>query len=295
MKINMLNVIRTITAILEKTSPTLAKKLAIKLFFSPRSSKQKLPDIPYLQQHWCDYRKIDGTDSKCRVYSAGTGPTILLVHGWEGSAWNLSAIAKELLGQNLRVVLFDLPAHGFSPGKKTNILEVSEIIHALARQEEELLAIVSHSFGAVCSGYAIKSGVDPKHFISIGAPTSMDFIIDSFCSTIGASANIKKVLINSIEEILQTPYKTESLSHAAKQFNLNGLIIHDRNDRLVPYEQATELLANWVDSKLIITENLGHNRMLMKTEVIQLIVEQLKEARFKAAKATAVPLTSSER
>ncbi len=283
MKINILNVIRTITAILEKISPTLAKKLAIKLFFSPRPSKQKLPDIPGLQQHWCDYRKIDGSDSKCRVYSAGTGPTVLLVHGWESSAWSMSAIAKELLDQNLRVVLFDLPAHGFSPGKKTNILEVSDIIHALTRQEAELLAIVSHSFGSVCSGYAIKSGLAPKHFISIGAPTSMDFLIDSFCSTLGASANIKKVLISSIEDILQAPYKTESLSHVAKQFTLDGLIIHDRNDRLVPYSQATELLANWVGSKLVTTENLGHNRMLMNAEVIQPIVEQIKAVKVKAA------------
>ena len=100
MKINMLNVIRTVTAILERTSPTLAKKLAIKLFFSPRTSKQKIPDIPGLQQHWCDYVKIDGSNSKCRFYSAGTGPTVLLVHGWESSAWSLSAIAKKLLDQN---------------------------------------------------------------------------------------------------------------------------------------------------------------------------------------------------
>ena len=86
MKINMLKVIRTITAVLEKTSPSLAKKLAIKLFFSPRASKQRLPDIPDLQKHWCEYVKTDGSTSKCQVYTAGTGPTVLLVHGWEGSA-----------------------------------------------------------------------------------------------------------------------------------------------------------------------------------------------------------------
>ncbi len=60
MKINMLKVIRTITAVLEKTSPSLANKLAIKLFFSPRASKQRLPELPELQQHWCDYVKTDG-------------------------------------------------------------------------------------------------------------------------------------------------------------------------------------------------------------------------------------------
>ena len=278
MKINMLKVIRTITAVLEKTSPSLAKKLAIKLFFSPRASKQRLPDIPDLQKHWCEYVKTDGSTSKCQVYTAGTGPTVLLVHGWEGSAWSMSAIAKQLLEKNMRVVLFDLPAHGFSPGKKTNILEVSAIIQTLTAQEKDLLAIVSHSFGAVCSGHAIKSGIAPEHFVSIGAPTSMEFIVDSFCSTIGASASSKKELINHIDGILKAPYKTESLTHVAKQFKLDGLIIHDRNDRLVPYTQATELLATWAGSKLVTTEKLGHNRTLINKDVIEKIMEKLVPA-----------------
>ncbi|MEH6456514.1 MAG: alpha/beta fold hydrolase [Cocleimonas sp.] len=278
MKINMLKVIRTITAVLEKTSPALANKLAIKLFFSPRASKQKLPEIPDLQQHWCEYLKTDGSTSKCRVYTAGTGPTVLLVHGWEGSAFSMSAIAKQLLEQGLRVVLFDLPAHGFSPGKKTNIIEVSEIIQLLTAQENDLLAIVSHSFGSVCAGHAIKSGIKPKHFISIGAPTSMDFIFDSFCNTIGASEKIKKELINSVEDILKTPYETESLTNVAKQFNMNGLIIHDRNDRIVPYEQANELLKSWAGSKLFTTEKLGHNRMLKNKDVIEMIMQKLLPA-----------------
>lgn len=275
MKINMLKVIRTITAVLEKTSPALANKLAIKLFFSPRATKQKLPEIPGLQQHWCDYVKTDGSINKCRVYTAGTGPTVLLVHGWEDSAWSMSAIAKQLIDKNLRVVLFDLPAHGFSPGKKTNIIEVSSIIQTLAAQETDLLAIVSHSFGAVCAGHAIKSGIKLDHFVSIGAPTSMEFIVDSFCSTIGASAHIKMQLINHIDDILQVPYKTESLSNVAKQFTVNGLIIHDRNDRMVPYAQAKELLASWAGSKLFTTEKLGHNRTLINKDVIETIMAKL--------------------
>jgi len=278
MSINMLKVIRTITAVLEKTSPTLANKLAIKLFFSPRASNQELPEIPDLQQHWCDYVKTDGSTSKCRVYTAGTGPTVLLVHGWEGSAFRMSAIAKKLLDKNLRVVLFDFPAHGFSPGKKTNIIEVSSIIQTLAAQEKDLLAIISHSLGGVCAGHAIKAGIKPEYFISIGAPTSMEYIVDSFCATIGASEKVKKELVNSIEGIFKVPYRTESLAHVAKNFNMNGLIIHDRNDRLVPYEQANELLKSWAGSKLFTTEKLGHNRTLKNKNVIETIMQKLVPA-----------------
>lgn len=278
MKINILKLIQTITAILEKTSPALANKWAVKLFFSPRTSKQRIPDLPSMQQSWCTYKKIDGRESKCRVYSAGTGPTVLLVHGWAGSAWSMSAIAKQLLAKNLRVVLADLPAHGFSPGKDTNIVEVSSVIQKLAAQEEHLLAVVSHSFGAACSGHAIKSGITPDHFISIGAPTSMEFIFDNFCSTIGASDKIKQALIDHVEAILKAPYESESLTSIASQFKAQGMIIHDLNDRLVPYQQAQDFAAVWTDARLITTEKLGHNRMLINKNVIETITDRLVPA-----------------
>lgn len=278
MNINILKLVQTITAVLEKTSPTLANKWAVKLFFSPRTSKQKTPDLPDMQQSWCTYKKSDGSQSKCRIYSAGKGPTVILVHGWAGSAWNMSAIAKQLLAKNLRVVLADLPAHGFSPGKATNIIEVSSVLQKLAAQEEHLLAVVSHSFGAACSGHAIKSGITPDHFISIGAPTSMEFILDSFCTTIGASEKIKQTLINRVEEILESPYKSESLSSIANQFKAQGMIIHDLNDRLVPYQQAEDFAAVWKDADLVTTEKLGHNRMLINKGVIETITDRLVPA-----------------
>lgn len=279
MKINMLNVIRGITSTLEKTSPTLAQKWAKKLFFSPRNSKQEIPDIPGLQQHWHTYTRTDGTKSKCRIYTAGNGPAVILVHGWESSASRMSAIANQLLEKGLRVILFDLPAHGFSPGKNTNLVDVSTVIQDLAKNiaanENEFLAIVSHSFGAACSGHAIKSGINPDHFISIGAPSSMDFILNSFCAAIGASEQTKKGLINHIEEILKGPYEKESLTSMAKQLNPKGLIIHDLDDRMVPYTHAEAFSAAWQEAKLFTTEKLGHNRILKNQEVIQTIAASL--------------------
>ncbi len=59
---------------------------------------------------------------------------------------------------------------------------------------------------------------------------------------------------------------------------MNGLIIHDRNDRLVPYTQAKELLASWTGSNLFTTEKLGHNRMLINKDVIETIMEKLVPA-----------------
>ncbi|MEE9351635.1 MAG: alpha/beta fold hydrolase, partial [Thiotrichaceae bacterium] len=210
----LLTTIRKITATLEWISPKLAARWANKLFFSPRSSKRKLPDIPNLQQSWLSYTKTSGDKDKCRVYTVGAGPVVLLVHGWEGSSYSFSVIAKALLREGMKVVLFDLPAHGFSSGKKTNLVEISQIIQQLAKQESpdgKLKALIGHSFGAASAGFAIKKGVSTEHFISISAPTDMDFIFDQFCLTIGASATLRQALVDQVEAILQGSYKQVSL------------------------------------------------------------------------------------
>ncbi len=271
MKSILLTTIRKIIQTLEKASPRLAVWWVSRLFFSPGTSRREIPDIPDLEQRWLGYTKINGARSKCRVYSAGTGSVVLLIHGWEGSAYSLSVIARRLLDQGLRVVLFDLPAHGFSPGRKTNLVEIGSIIQQLAVDEGNFLALVGHSFGAACAGHAIKSGVAADHFVSISAPTSMDFIINRFCTIVGASEKTKKGLIRNLEVILQGPYEQESLTELAAGFTQKGLIIHDRKDRMVPYSQAEEFSSAWPGAGVLDTNRLGHSRILQDEDVIQAV------------------------
>ena len=267
----LFTMIRKITATLEMVSPRLALWWVSRLFFSPRSSRRELPDIPDLQQRWLSFEKTDGTQGECKVYSAGSGPVVLLIHGWEGSAYSFSVIARQLLGKGLRVVLFDLPAHGFSPGRKTNLVEISRIIEKLAAEEEHLQALVGHSFGAVCAGFAIKSGVSTDCFISISAPATMDFMINRFCLYVGASEKTKSGLIDRIETILKGSYEQGSLTSMADEFNQSGLIIHDRKDRMIPYKLAEEFAAAWPTASLLSTNALGHNRILQDDEVSQAV------------------------
>jgi len=158
MKINLLETIRFITATLERLSPRIALWWVSRLFFSPRTSRREMPQLPDLEQRWLSFTAINGSQSKCKVYSTGTGPVVLLIHGWEGSASSFTAIARRLLDEGHRVVLFDLPAHGYSPGRKTNLVEIGRIIRNLENVEERFHAIIGHSFGAACAGHAIKSG-----------------------------------------------------------------------------------------------------------------------------------------
>ena len=47
----------------------------------------------------------------------GTGPRVLLVHGWEGRGVNLGKFIAPLVDAGYQAIALDGPAHGESPGK----------------------------------------------------------------------------------------------------------------------------------------------------------------------------------
>lgn len=272
----MIKVIQKITRTLEILSPPLAGWWACQLFMSPRSNRQRMPVIDGLKQTFLDYQTIHGKKGKCSVYSAGAGPAILLVHGWEGTAYNYTDMCKALLDNGFKVILFDAPAHGQSSGKQTNIIEISRMITQLANNEANLSAIIGHSFGAVAVGHAIKSGLVVKRLISISAPTNIEYIVERFCRIIKASSNTKKSIITKIESFIKDDYLSLSLTEVAQKFSMPGMIIHDRSDSMIPVKHAKSLEKAWPNAILYTTKGLGHTGILRNDQVINRIVASLK-------------------
>ena len=272
----MIKVIQRITRTLEILSPRLAGWWACQLFMSPRSNRQRMPAIEGLQQACLDYQTIHDKKGKCSVYTAGKGPAVLLVHGWEGTAYNYTDMCKALLDNGFKVILFDAPAHGLSTGKQTNIIEISHVITQLANKEKNLSAIIGHSFGAVAIGHAIKSGLVVKRFISISAPTNIEYVVDRFCHFIKASSNTKKSIITKIESFIKDDYLSLSLTEVAQELSMPGMIIHDQSDSMIPVGHAKSLAKAWPNAILYSTKGLGHTRILLDEEVIQRIVSSLK-------------------
>jgi len=228
-----------------------------------------------MKTDWLDFTSTFGNSEKCNVYQAGSGPTVLLVHGWEGSAYSYSVLSEQLVQAGYRVILFDFPAHGQSSGKKTNLEELQRLITLLSNQEQDLHAVIGHSFGAFATAYAIALDLNIKHFISISSPVDMNFIVDSLCETIGASSKTRQGLISKIEAIIKAPYKLASVTKNKLISKVNGMIIHDQKDLVVPYAHARQLASIWPNAEFITTNGLGHSRILKDNDVINKIINYL--------------------
>jgi pimeloyl-ACP methyl ester carboxylesterase len=272
----ILKSIRIITISLEMISTKLAGAWASKLFFSPMRKHKNTLKLENMKVNWIDFTSTFGDSLRCKVYQAGSGPTVLLVHGWEGSAYSYSVLSEQLVKSGFSVLLIDFPAHGQSSGNKTNLEELQRLIHQLSNQQQNLHAIIGHSFGAFATAYAIALDLKIKQFISISSPVDMNFIVDSLCNTIGASIKTRQSLISKIEAILKAPYEFASISKNTVLSKINGMIIHDEFDKKVPFDQAQQLASIWPNAAFVGTSGLGHSRILRDSNVIDRIISYLK-------------------
>jgi pimeloyl-ACP methyl ester carboxylesterase len=88
---------------------------------------------------------------RIRYFVGGEGPSLVLVHGLGGAAWNWVELTPELV-QRYRVLALDLPGHGSSsplPAAES-LTPFADVVAAVAEREALLPAgVVGHSLGGV--------------------------------------------------------------------------------------------------------------------------------------------------
>lgn len=102
-------------------------------------------------------------------YEGGTGPTIMLLHGFDGSRDNWVPVAKELTG-NFRVVIPDLPGWGQSlPVAGTDYgprAEAKRLAAFIERVAPRNVVLIGHSMGGLIAG--LYAADHPDHIAAIG-------------------------------------------------------------------------------------------------------------------------------
>jgi pimeloyl-ACP methyl ester carboxylesterase len=66
----------------------------------------------------------------------------------------------------------------------------------------------------------------------------------------------------AIEERYGVSWSDLAIDRLAPGFAAQALVIHDRNDRMVRWKQGAQFAAAWPGARLLVTEGLGHGRIL---------------------------------
>ncbi len=266
--------------ILGIVSPSLAGRLALRLFMTPPNfgiprRERRLREAAKLNHLTVRDRKIS-----IRTWGADNLPTVLLSHGWGGRCTQLQAFIKPLLNAGYRVVGFDVPGHGDSEGKFTNMLDVASIIAEIQKQEGHFEAIIGHSFGTGAALLSIdKCKVKTNKLVLIAYFADIQFIINLFGELFSLRQStleaMQQIALIKLKDTYGIAWQWDEISplKTIKSFKGELLLIHDNQDHDVPYTQAERLQEVVPQAQVLTTSGFGHRKILMNRDVIKTTVD----------------------
>lgn len=200
----------------------------------------------------------------------GTGPVVMLTHGWGSRAGRWASLVPMLLDAGLSAVAFDAPAHGRSTG---NTASMPEFARALLAVREELgvvpRAAVGHSLGGAATALALSMGFDAGRVVLIAAPSNAREFTDRFAETLGLPPAVRYRMERNLEARLEFTFEGLDIPTLATKLQTPALLIHDAADDDVPFAGAESIAAAWPGARLIATTGLGHRKILHDPEVLR--------------------------
>ena len=251
-------------------SPRAAGRLAYELFCTtgPRRLTQFTP-APDAVEHF-----RAGSRQVVSYIWAGGGPTVLLVHGWRGRSGDMAHFIGPLRDAGRRVVVIDLPGHGRSPGGRSQLADAALAVETVLRREPSIEAVIAHSFGVPATVLAAGRGAPMPAAVLLSGPVSMEPYLARFAEVFGLAPAVRAAMRARLNRALETTgLRTTELGGVAPRLTGRALIIHDRDDREVPFLSAQALHRAWPGAELVATDGLGHRRLLADPAVIERAVK----------------------
>jgi pimeloyl-ACP methyl ester carboxylesterase len=254
-------------------SPKLAGRLALRAFFtaSPRS---RVRDADSATHHVALKTLIPVRGRALTAYTWAVGPgtrqdspTVLLLHGWRGRASQFAPLVRELVADGVRVVSFDAPAHGASPGGPADIRDWVAAAEVLATVHGPFDALVGHSLGSLAALTAARSTVPTGRVAVVSGAGDPDALVTEFAREVGLDAATRANLETRFFARLGEDRASATGRYDAVTNPLPArtelLVIHDRNDRRLPDHDARRLhAAHSGRSCLVSTTGTGHTAVL---------------------------------
>jgi pimeloyl-ACP methyl ester carboxylesterase len=252
-------------------SPSYASKKALNLFSTPRKGQITEDQLPLLQTAF----KNEITRDQISVVTyrwIGKGPTVLLAHGWESNAARWEFLIKALKKQDYNVVALDAPAHGNSNGKQFNAILYSEYINIVVQKFEPQI-IIGHSVGGMASvffqhKYQFKG---LQKIVLLGAPSHFVGVFKRYTEMLGYNDKIVKGLDALVVKLFNKPPSHFSAAKFSEEIKIKGLIIHDKKDEIIPFEDALLFKEHYKNAELYATTGYGHT--LKSPEITKKVLE----------------------
>ena len=262
---------------LDKAWPQAAARLSFDLFLRPRRFPRPAREVEALASARSllvpTDRTIHAAPHTLRAWVWGDeGPTVLLVHGWQGRGAQLATLVPRLLDEGYRVAAFDAPAHGDTPGTHSSLFSFRDAVLAMDDALGPFHAIITHSMGGAAVVLAAKERPIAGRFALLCPPSDVRDFTRELTRTLGLSEATRHEVHRRLERRFGVPLEAISGPALAAERTEPLLLVHDRGDREVPFDRGEALAKAWPGAELVATDGLGHRRILADPSVIARVV-----------------------
>lgn len=240
----------------------------------PSRHELRLPEIPLATLPPHDNHPAWNAGGHAVGYRWGDGPTVLLVHGWGGSAASFALWIPALLKAGFAVAAVDGPAHGGSPGTFASAPAIAGAIRAFGRSYGPFQAVVAHSVGAIATALAGADGESFQRAVFLAPCCSVAHSLFAEARRQGLPPDRDPALWDCF---LESFGGDGSLGAAVDRWQRKPalLVHHDPDDDATPYGETVELCRGWEGSRLVDAPGSGHFKILVARRVLAQSIEFL--------------------
>ncbi len=153
---------------------------------------------------------------------------------------------------------------------------MAEAMTAVAEALGPLHAVVAHSVSNAALVMALRDGLEADRVVCMSPPAHTNLMVKSYADALELSPRMQAGLRRLFEQDYGSGVWSEtSAGENVVDLSVPALVIHDKDDREVPWEQGETIAKNWPGASFMATESLGHRRILRDREVIAQAVEFL--------------------
>jgi pimeloyl-ACP methyl ester carboxylesterase len=195
----------------------------------------------------------------------------------------MRAFVFPLLQAGYRVIAYDQPAHGVSEGRLTGLPDFADVLADVVAYHGNIGAVIAHSLGGAAAAVALSSGkISLKKVVLVSPPSDLVGYSRRFARWYWMPEPVRKAMQTAIEERYGVLWEDLEVPRVAPRLSAEALVIHDREDRMMPWTHGATVARHWPGARLFSTDGLGHRRILADEKVTRIAAE------FIAGRATEV-------
>lgn len=207
------------------------------------------------------------------AWRLGSGPAVLLVHGWQDDNSLWSPLIDELDRRDRALVAFDLPGHGASGGDWGVSFEGTDSIVAVADTMGPIDSVVAHSAGCGMTVAAILEGWAVERGVLLAPPLRDGDRWQRYAVRLGVSEEIALAAKAAYFQRVGEARASWSPRTAYLATDVDLLVVQSRDDENNPVSDTEEVIGQHPRARLELVDGLTHRRTARDPTVINLVAD----------------------